>query len=140
MLFLQILHRIGIVLGFGGALLSCAFMLRIKTDEMKLSSGRVARRISISTWTGLALLIISGIPLTIGLETGYHILLLVKHLCVIIIITDAFIIHFRLFPRYFRQIGTPDFNMTYRIMRRIGTLSMTCWITTMVLSIFFSKI
>jgi putative copper export protein len=140
MLAFHILHRIGIVLGFGGALLSCAFMLRIKTDEMKLRSGRIARRVSISTWTGLAFLIISGIPLTIDFESGYNILFLIKHLCVIIIITDALIIHFRLFPRYFRQIGTSGFNKTYNLMRRIGTLSVTCWITTIVLSIFISKI
>jgi len=56
MLACNILHRIGIVLGFGGALLSCAFMLHVKTDEMKLRSGRIARRVSISTWTGLAIL------------------------------------------------------------------------------------
>ena len=136
----HILHGIGIVLGFGGALVSCAFMLRVKTDEMKLRSGRIARRISISTWTGLALLIMSGILLTMDFEKGYIILFLIKHLCVIIIITDALIIHFRLFPRYFRQIGTPDFKRTYHLMRWIGTLSLTCWITSIVLSIFFSKI
>ena len=140
MLAFKILHRIGIVLGFGGALLSCAYMLRVKTDEMKLRSGRIARRVSISTWTGLALLIFSGIPLTMDFESGYNILFLIKHLCVIIIITDALIIHFLLFPRYFRQIGTPDFKRTYNLMKRIGTLSITCWVATVVISIFFSKI
>ena len=140
MLVFHILHRIGIVFGFGGALFSCACMLRVKTNEMKLKSGRIARRVSISTWTGLALLIISGISLTMDFERGYNILFLIKHLCVIIIITDALIIHFLLFPRYFRQIGIPDFKKTYNLMRRIGTLSVTCWITTIILSIFFSKI
>lgn len=136
MLFLQILHIIGVVLGFGGALFSCAIMLHIKTDEARLSRGRITRRICIFTWTGLALLIISGITLTVDYHAGYNILLSAKHLCVTIIVVDAFIIHFRLFPRYFRQIGTPDFDVTYSMMRRIGMLSMACWIATLVLSIF----
>lgn len=136
MLFFKILHIIGVVLGFGGALVSCIIMLYIRTDDDRLNHGRIARRICIVTWIGLAVLSISGILLTYDYHNGYSILLAAKHLCVIIIFVDAFIIHFRLFPHYFRQIGTPNFDATYRIMRRIAMLSMACWIATLVLSIF----
>ena len=136
LLIFKILHEIGMVLGFGGALFSSAILLHIKTNEVRLRRGRIARRISILTWTGLVLLIISGIPLTVDYTAGYNILLSAKHLCVTIVVVDAFIIHFRLFPRYFRQIGTPDFDVTYSMMRRIGMLSMACWISTFVLSAF----
>jgi len=136
MLIFKILHVIGVVLGFGGAAVSCAIMLYVRTDEERLHRARIARRICIVTWTGLVLLIISGIALTVGYHTGYNIVLAAKHLFVTIIVVDAFIIHFRLFPRYFRQIGTPDFDVTYSTMRRIGMLSMACWISTFVLSAF----
>ncbi len=136
MLIFKVLHVIGVVLGFGGAAISSAIMLYVRTDERRLHRGRIARRICIVTWTGLVLLIISGIALTVGYQNGYNIVLAAKHLCVIIIVVDAFIIHFRLFPRYFRQIGSPNFDVTYSTMRRIGMLSMACWIASLVLSIF----
>jgi hypothetical protein len=136
MLIFEILHVIGVVLGFGGAAVSCAIMLYVRTDEKRLHRGRIARRICIATWTGLVLLIISGIALTVGYNNGYNIVLAVKHLFVAIIVVDAFIIHFLLFPHYFRQIGTPDFDMTYSTMKWIGMLSMSCWIFTFILSVF----
>ena len=136
MLILKILHVIGMVFGFGGALVSCAIMLHIRTDKERFHRGRIARRISIVTWTGLAILLISGISLTVSYNTGYNIFLAVKHLFVTIIVIDAFIIHFRLFRRYFHQIGTPNFDVTYTTMRRIAIHSMACWISTFVISAF----
>ena len=136
MLIWKILHGIAIVFGFGGAVVSCIIMLRVKTDKERLRKGRIARRISIVTWTGLALLLISGINLTISYNSDYNIILAVKHLLVAIIIIDAFFIHFRFFPRYFNQIGTPDFDVAYKHMKRIATLSMTCWIASIIISVF----
>jgi len=128
-----------LVLGFGGAAVSSAIMLNVITDEKRLHRGRIARRICIATWTGLVLMIVSGIALTIGYNKDYNIVLAVKHLFVAIIVVDAFIIHFRLFPRYFRQIGTPDFDLTYNLMRKIGMLSMSSWILTIILSAFLGR-
>jgi len=132
----EILHAVGMVLGFVGAVVSSIIMLNIKTDEKRLKRGRIARGICIMTWAGLVLLIISGIALTIDYQDGYNIILAVKHLFVAVITVDACIIHFRLFPRYFRQIGSPDFHLTYNTMRRIGMLSMSCWILTLIFSTF----
>jgi hypothetical protein len=139
MFIFNILHVIGVAFGFVGALFSSAIMLHVKTDKVRLSRGRIVRRISILTWAGLLFLIISGIPLTVDYLDGYNIILFIKHLCVTIIVVDALIIHFRLFPRYFRQIGTPLFDRTYNMMKRVGMLSMACWLSTIVLSAFLGN-
>ncbi len=132
----NLLHEIGVFLGFGGAAISCALMMFVKTNEKRFRRGKIARRICVVTWTGLLLIIYSGIALTLGKNINYNTIFAFKHLCVIIITVDASIIHFWLFPRYFHQIGTPDWDKTYMIMRRIGALSMTCWIITIILSAF----
>lgn len=131
----SLLHNIGTILGFGGAVVSAVLMLRVRTDEQRLHRGRIARRIATITWCGLVLLILSGVKLTLDYPSGYTFLFGVKHLCVAIILVDALFIHFRFFPRYFQQIGTTDFTKTYSTMRRIGTISVTCWIIVLVLSI-----
>jgi len=132
----EILHAVGMILGLGGAAVSCGVMLNLSTDEMRLKRGRIARKICLLTWAGLILLIISGIALTVNFGNGYNAVFALKHLFVAIITVDAFIIHFRLFPRYFRQIGTPEFQSTYNTMKRIGMLSMSSWILTLILSNF----
>lgn len=130
----EILHAVGLILGFLGAIASCVLMLNVGTDEKKLKHGRIARKICLGTWAGLALLIISGIGLTVHFTGSYGILFGLKHLLVAVITVDAFLIHFRFFPLYFKQIGTPEVNKTYRTMRNIGMLSMTCWVTVIILS------
>ena len=87
-----------------------------------------------ATWVGLLLLLGSGLALTLRSQGGYPPLFAIKHVLVGIIVVDASLIHFRLFPRYFRQIGTPELDRTYRTMRRIGMLSAFCWIAVIVLS------
>jgi uncharacterized membrane protein len=131
----NILHIIGTVLGLGGSIVSAAVMLRLRTDDQRLRRGRIARRISPVTWCGYILLVISGIVLTFNFEFWYTPLFGVKHFLTALLLMDAIFIHFRYFPRYFRQIGTPEFNKTYSTMRRIGTLSITCWIIVLVISL-----
>jgi uncharacterized membrane protein len=63
-----------------------------------------------------------------------------KHLLVVILLVDALFIHFRYFPRLFKQIGTPEFGKTYTTMRRIGTLSVSCWIIILVLSVLLDHL
>jgi len=58
-----------------------------------------------------------------------------KHLLPAVLLVDALFIHFRYFPRYFRQLGSPDWNKTYRTMRNIGTLSVTCWVVILIISL-----
>lgn len=132
----EILHAIGLVLGFGGAAISCALMLNLKTDDIRLRRGKIARKICIVTWISLAILIISGLVLTMEDEKNYENILTIKHILVVIITIDAVIIHLRLFPRYFKNIGTAGFDKTYSLMKRIGILSMTCWVLTIILSGF----
>jgi len=131
----NILHILGTVLGFGGAIAAAIIMLRLKTDEQRLHRGRIARRISPVTWIGYGLLVLSGIVLTLNFEFWYTWLFGVKHFLTAILLVDALFIHFRYFPRYFRQIGTPEFGKTYATMRNIGTLSVTCWIIILIISI-----
>ncbi len=131
------IHDIGTILGLGGAIVSAVVMMRLRTDEQRLQRGRIARRISPVTWCGFILLIISGVILTLNFEFWYSHIFAVKHLLVVVLLVDALFIHFRYFPRYFRQIGTPEFDKTYTTMRRIGTLSVTCWIVIMAISIHY---
>ena len=132
----SILHHVGTVLGFGGAVVSAVLMLRLRTDEQRLHRGRIARRIAPITWCGFVLLILSGVWLSLDYASNYTLIILgVKHLLVIILLVDAIFIHFRFFPRYLKQVGTAEFDRTYATMRRIGTLSMTCWIIVIALSV-----
>ena len=131
----NILHILGTILGFGGAIAAAVIMLRLKTDEQRLHRGRIARGISPVTWTGYSLLVLSGVILTLNFEFQYTVLFGVKHLLTAVLLVDALFIHFRYFPRYFRQIGTPQFGRTYARMRNIGALSVTCWIVILVISI-----
>ncbi len=131
----SLVHHIGTILGFGGAIVSAVLMLRLRTDQQRLHRGRIARRIAPITWCGFILLILSGVMLTLDYEYGYTIIFGVKHLLVAILLVDALFIHFRYFPRYFQQVGTAEFDKTYAAMRRIGTLSMTCWVIVLALSI-----
>lgn len=131
----SLLHHIGTVLSFGGAIASAVLMLRLRTDEQRLNRGRITRRIAPITWCGFILLILSGVWLTVDYPSTYTLILGVKHLFVAILLADAVFIHFRFFPRYFQQIGTNEFGKTYAKMRRIGTLSMTCWVIVIALSI-----
>ncbi len=131
----NILHIVGTVLGFGGAIAAVIIMLRLKTDEQHLHRGSIARRISWVTWCGYALLVVSGIILTLNFEFWYTWLFGVKHALTAVLLIDALFIHFRYFPRYFRQIGTAEFGMTYATMRNIGTVSVTCWIVILVISL-----
>jgi uncharacterized membrane protein len=62
----NILHIVGTVLGFGGAIAAAIIMLRLRTDEQRLHRGQIARRISPVTWCGYILLVISGIVLTLN--------------------------------------------------------------------------
>jgi uncharacterized membrane protein len=133
------IHVIGTVLGFVCAIVSAALMLNFKTDEQTRKRGRIARRIAPVTWFAFIILIISGIILTAHSEDINIFMLGAKHLLVTILLVDALLIHFRYFPRFFKQIGTPDFSRTYTTMRRIGTLSVSCWIIILVLSALLDR-
>ena len=129
------LHHVGTILGFVGAIAAAVLMLGLKTDEKRLRRGRIARRIAPVTWCGIILLIVSGVMLTVDNPAGYSLQLVIKHVFVLIILVDAFFIHFRFFPRYFNRIGTPEFDENYARMRRVGTLSVASWIIVLALSI-----
>jgi uncharacterized membrane protein len=131
----SVIHLAGTVIGIICALTSAFLMLNQKTDEQKLRRGHLARRIAPFTWFAFIILIISGIVLSINQPVNNVYILGVKHLLVIILLVDASFIHFRFFPRYFKQIGTPEFSKTYMTMRRVGTLSVFCWVIILVLSI-----
>jgi uncharacterized membrane protein len=131
----NILHIVGTVLGLGGAIAAAIIMLRLKTDEQRLHRGRIAHRISWVTWAGYILLVVSGIILTLNFEFWYTVLFGVKHFLTAVLLVDALFIHFRYFPRYFRQLGTPEFGKTYTTMRRIGILSVSCWLIILVISL-----
>lgn len=131
----NVLHVVGTILGFGGAIVSAFVMLHLKTDEQRLHRGRIARRISPVTWTGYGLLVVSGIVLTLNFEFWYTWLFGVKHFLMAVLLVDALFIHFRYFPRYFRQVGTPEWGKTYATMRNIGTLSVTCWVVILIISL-----
>jgi len=131
----SLVHYIGTILGFGGAIASAVLMLRLRTDQQRLHHGRIARRIAPITWCGFILLILSGVWLTFDYPPSYTLTLGVKHLLVAILLVDALFIHFRFFPRYFQQVGTAEFDKTYATMRRIGTLSVTCWVIVLAISV-----
>jgi len=128
------IHIIGTVLGVICAMASAFLMLNLKTDEQIRRRAGIARRISPFTWLAFIALIISGVVLTLNNE-GINIFIMVaKHLLVTVLLVDALLIHFHYFPRFFKQIGSPGFGKTYTTMRRIGTLSVSCWTIILVLS------
>ena len=128
------IHSVAALVGFICAMVSAALMLRLRTDEQRLKRGRIARHIAPVTWLAFIALIISGIFLTISSSDLNINVIVAKHVLVLILLVDALLIHLRYFPRFFRQIGTLDFKGTYAIMKRIGTLSVSCWIIILILS------
>ena len=134
------IHAIGTVLGFACAMVSACLMLNLKTDEQIRKRARVARRIAPVTWLAFIVLIISGVVLTLNKNDINVFMLVAKHLLVTVLLIDALFIHFRYFPRFFKQIGTPEFSKTYNTMRRIGTLSVSCWIIILVLSVLLDRV
>ena len=135
------IHGIATLAGLACAMVSAALMLRFKTDEQALKRGRTARRIAPFTWLAFIALIISGIVLAITGGKDYNVYVFgAKHLLVLVLLVDALLIHFRYFPRFFKQIGTPNFTQTYSMMRRIGMLSVSCWTLILVLSVLLGKL
>ncbi|MFA5399843.1 MAG: hypothetical protein WC169_09065 [Dehalococcoidia bacterium] len=133
-------HTIATVLGFICAIVCAALMLNLKTDEQRLKRARIARRIAPVTWVAFIALIISGIFLALDKNDLNVYVLGAKHLLVLILLVDALLIHFRYFPRFFKQIGSPEFAKTYTVMRRIGALSVSCWIIILVLSVLLDRL
>jgi uncharacterized membrane protein len=134
------IHGIGTILGFACAMVSAGLMLNLKTDEQRLKRARIARRIAPVTWLAFIVLVVSGVILTLKAEDINGFMLGAKHVLVVVLLIDALLIHFRYFPRFFRQIGTTDFAATYTAMRRIGTLSVTCWMLILVLSALLGRV
>jgi hypothetical protein len=130
------LHHFGTLLGFGGAMVTAGIMLRIgEEDEQQRRRGRIARFTCLAAWAGLLMLIISGSALTFNEPEARGVLLHIKHVLVAVIFIDALLIHFLFFPRYFKTIGGDGFKRNYATMRKVGALSVTCWIAIVVLSV-----
>lgn len=127
-------HAIGTLLGVVCALTSAFLMLNLRTNEKRLSRARIVRRIAPVTWLAFIALIVSGIILTLNAGSLNTYMLVAKHVLVAVLLVDATLIHFRFFPRYLKSIGTPEFDRTYSVMRRVGALSVSCWIIILVLS------
>lgn len=134
------IHIIATVLGVICAMTSAALLLHLKTDEQIRKRARVARRIAPVTWFAFVMLIISGVVLTLHKEDINIFILGAKHLLVTVLLADALFIHFRYFPRFFKQIGSPEFGKTHAMMRRIGTLSVSCWIIILGLSFLLDHV
>lgn len=133
-------HAVATVLGFVCAMVCAALMLSLKTDEQRLKRARIARRIAPVTWIAFIALIVSGIFLALDNRDLNIYILGAKHLLVLILLVDALLIHFRYFPRFFKQMGSPEFAKTYGMMRRIGALSVSCWIVILVLSVLLDRL
>ncbi|MBN1375024.1 MAG: hypothetical protein JXA01_02590 [Dehalococcoidia bacterium] len=134
------IHAAGTVIGFVCAMICAFLMLNLKTDEQKRKRARIARSIAPVTWIAFIILIVSGVVLTLNQYDINVFILGAKHLLVTVLLFDALFIHFRYFPRFFRQIGTPEFGKTYTAMRRIGALSVSCWIIILVLSVLLDHV
>jgi uncharacterized membrane protein len=133
-------HVIATALGFICAMVSAVLMLNLKTDEQRLKRARIARRIAPFTWIAFIALIVSGIFLALDNSALNIYILIAKHLLVVVLLVDALLIHFRYFPRFFKQIGSAGFKKTYTAMRYIGTLSVSCWIIILGLSVLLDRL
>lgn len=132
----SLVHHFGTLLGFVGALVSAFLMLRLgDDDEIRRKRGRTVRRICLVTWTGLLMLLGSGVVMTLRETEPMGFLLHFKHTLVALIVVDAVLIHFKYFPQYFKTIGTKRFNRVYATMRVLGAISVTCWLAVIVLSV-----
>ena len=130
-----VVHAVGTLVGVVCALTSAFLMLNLRTDEKRLSRGRIVRRIMPVTWLAFIALVVSGIVLAVNAGSLNTYMLAAKHVLVVVLLVDATLIHFRFFPRYFKSIGTPEFDRTYSVMRKVGALSVSCWIIILVLSV-----
>jgi uncharacterized membrane protein len=133
------IHVIATAVGVICAIVSAALMLNLKTDDHIRKRARIARSIAPFTWLAFIALIISGVILTLNRNDLNIPIMVTKHILVTILLIDALLIHFRHFPRLFAQIGTPECRKTYTTMRRIGTLSVSCWVIILILSFLLGR-
>lgn len=138
---LTIAHLIGVAFGAGGAAASdIMFFSCVKDHSISKTEARFLRLGSVMTWSGLALLIISGFGLFLTDPAGYmaSTKFISKMLIVAIITINGAIFHFDHIPWLHKHIDIPlrsADQFTKRAPKLIisGAISVTGWFAALIL-------
>lgn len=148
--FLVIVHMIGSVLGVGGATASdFTFLRSIKDRRLGADEFNILKTLSRLLWTGLILLIISGIGFLINqyVQAGQiHLLsdprFLAKMTIVFVILANGIVFHTLVIPYLKKQIGKEfslkKFGAKFYLISTTGAISIISWYSTFLLGILRS--
>ena len=142
-------HLLGVVLGFGGALISdvlfIKFLKDLKIEDVEL---KILKTMSKIIWMGLLIIVISGVFLFLSDIERYSVSakFLVKMIVVGIIIVNGALLNFVVTPKLtqiqfgeFGEVGDIGDVQGIRNLRRLafasGAVSMTSWWTAFILGL-----
>lgn len=137
----NLIHLFGVALGAGGALMSDFFFV-VMTKDKKLdrSEFKVLRAGGFFVWTGLVLLIISGLLIFLSDPTTYlnSSKFLLKMFVVLVLAINGFIFHILHMPRLKNVVGknmssSRNFLRESGHMYISGAISVVSWISALVL-------
>jgi hypothetical protein len=136
-----IVHVFGAILGAGGAFASDAmFFSSVKDGKFTSEELRFMKLGSRLVWSGIVLLVVSGILLVSMDPTGYLASdkFLAKLTIVIVIVINGIIFHTLHIPHLKKNLGivfreSPTFIKRAPLILASGALSMVSWISTVIL-------
>lgn len=136
-----ILHIIGAVLGAGGAYISDAIFISATKDRIiNKTEFRFMKMGSIFVWTGLFMLIVSGLLLFLTNPVFYlnSSKFLIKMFIVLVIFINGLFFHLIHFPRIYRHIShhypsSDEFMRKKKLLLISGVISFTSWTLALIL-------
>jgi uncharacterized membrane protein len=138
-----IIHVFGAVIGAGGAYLSDAIFISSTRDKtINKTEFRFMKLGSIFVWSGLILLIISGILLFLTDPVGYinSSKFLIKMFIVLAIFINGLFFHIIHFPRIYRHVShhypsSDEFMRKKKYLLISGVISITSWTFALILGL-----
>lgn len=136
-----IMHIFGAVLGAGGAYVSdIMFLSSVKDEVISRTELRFLKIGSYFVWTGLTLLILSGLLLFSTNPTGYlaSAKFLIKMFIILVIFINGLIFHLVHLPRIHRHMGShypssDEFIRKKNFLIASGVVSVTSWTFALIL-------
>lgn len=136
-----VLHLLGVAIGVGGAFMSDVMFLTSTKDRiLDASEMRMLKTGSVVTWTGLALLVISGVLLFSTDPAGYMVSskFITKMIIILALTVNGVIFHVIHIPRLKQLVGTKLseaslFIKSSRTMYISGAISVVSWALALIL-------
>lgn len=142
------LHLVGIILGFGAALMADIFFFKFLKDKVITNDEvKILKTFSKIIWAGLTLIVLSGLLLFLSDPNGYlnSSKFLVKMTVVLVIIVNGLILNFAVTPKLtsINFVAKPNEDEKMRRIRRLafatGAVSATSWWTAFILGVMQSS-